>query len=57
MRAPVRVVSPGGVPARGCSAQKPNGPPPVGVPPKNAVQPGIPGDSTPAANPPDPTDI
>ncbi len=32
-------------------AQKVNGAPPVGVPPKAAVQPGIPGDSTPAANP------
>jgi cytochrome c oxidase subunit 2 len=31
--------------------QKPNGPPPVGVPPKNAAQPGVPGSSTPAKNP------
>ncbi len=33
------------------AAQKPNGPPPVGVPPKNAAQPGVPGSSTPAKNP------
>jgi cytochrome c oxidase subunit II len=32
-------------------AQKPNQPPPVGVPPKNAAQPGVPGSSTPAPNP------
>ena len=51
MRAPVRVVSPAAFRAW-LSSQKPNGPPPIGVPPKNAVQPGIPGDSTPAPNPP-----
>ena len=36
------------------AAQKPNGPPPVGVPPKNAAQPGVPGSTTPAKNPPPP---
>jgi cytochrome c oxidase subunit 2 len=33
------------------AAQKPNGPPPIGVPPKNAAQPGVPGSTTPANNP------
>lgn len=33
------------------SSQKPNGPPPVGNPPKAAAQPGVPGSTTPVANP------
>ncbi|MGI8712369.1 MAG: cytochrome c oxidase subunit II [Solirubrobacteraceae bacterium] len=53
MRAGVRVVSPASFHAW-MSAQKTNGSPPIGVPPKAAVQPGVPGDSTPAANPPSP---
>jgi cytochrome c oxidase subunit 2 len=33
------------------AAQKPNEAPPIGVPPKNAAQPGVPGSTTPAKNP------
>lgn len=33
------------------ATQKPNGAPPIGVPPKNAAQPGVPGSTTPAKNP------
>jgi cytochrome c oxidase subunit II len=44
MRATVRVVSPSSF-KTWISQQKVNGPPPVGVPPPNAVQPGIPGGS------------
>jgi cytochrome c oxidase subunit II len=51
MRAGVHVVTPAAFRVW-LIHQKPNGPPPVGVPPKNAIQPGVPGDSTPAANPP-----
>ena len=36
------------------ATQKPNGPPPVGVPPKKAAQPGVPGSTTPYKNPPPP---
>ena len=50
MRATVRVVSDATFNAW-LSSQKPNGTPPVGNPPKNAVQPGVPGDSTPVNNP------
>jgi cytochrome c oxidase subunit 2 len=50
MRARVRVVSPSDF-NKWLSSQKPGGPPPIGVPPKNAVQPGVPGDATPASNP------
>jgi cytochrome c oxidase subunit II len=53
MRAAVRVVSPAAF-RTWMSSQKPNGPPPVGVPPKNAAGPGIPGSATPFANPPPP---
>ena len=42
MRASVRVVTPA-VFQKWLSSQKPNGPPPVGTPPPNAVQPGVPG--------------
>ena len=42
MRAAVRVVTPA-VFEKWLSSQKPNGPPPVGTPPPNAVQPGVPG--------------
>jgi cytochrome c oxidase subunit II len=51
MRAGVHVVTPAAF-KTWLSTQKPNGPPPIGNPPKNAVQPGVPGDSTPAPNPP-----
>jgi len=50
MRAGAYVVSPAAFKAW-LAAQKPNGPPPVGVPPKNAAQPGVPGSSNPAPNP------
>jgi cytochrome c oxidase subunit 2 len=53
MRATVKVVSPTAF-RTWMSSQKPNGPPPVGNPPKNAIQPGVPGDSTPVASPPKP---
>jgi cytochrome c oxidase subunit 2 len=51
MRAGVHVLTPAAF-TKWMSAQKPNGPPPVGNPPKSAVQPGVPGDSTPTPNPP-----
>jgi len=51
MRAGVHVLTPAAF-KTWLSAQKANGPPPIGYPPKNAVQPGVPGDSTPAPNPP-----
>ena len=44
MRATVRVVTPAAF-KTWLSPQKPNGPPPVGTPPANAAQPGIPGAS------------
>ncbi len=50
MRASVKVVTPGAF-QTWIGSQKPNAPPPIGVPPKSAVQPGVPGDSTPAATP------
>jgi len=50
MRAGAYVVSPTAF-KTWLAAQKPNGPPPIGVPPKNAAQPGVPGSSTPAKNP------
>ena len=53
MRATVRVVSPAQFNAW-LRAQKLNGPPPIGNPPKAAVQPGVPGDKTPVKNPPSP---
>jgi cytochrome c oxidase subunit 2 len=48
MRAAVRVVTPA-VFQKWLSSQKPNGPPPVGTPPPNAVQPGVPGAASAAA--------
>jgi cytochrome c oxidase subunit 2 len=42
MRAPVHVVTPATF-KTWLSSQKPNGPPPVGTPPSNAAQPGVPG--------------
>ncbi|HLH67162.1 MAG TPA: cytochrome c oxidase subunit II [Solirubrobacteraceae bacterium] len=53
MRATVRVVSPAAFRAW-LSSQPVNGPPPIGNPPRSAVQPGVPGDSTPVKNPPSP---
>jgi cytochrome c oxidase subunit 2 len=53
MRSAVHVLSPPAFRAW-LSSQTPGGPPPVGVPPANAVQPGVPGSSTPAKNPPSP---
>jgi cytochrome c oxidase subunit 2 len=50
MRSAAVVVSPAAF-KTWLNAQKPNGPPPVGVPPKAAAQPGVPGNKTPAANP------
>jgi cytochrome c oxidase subunit II len=50
MRATVNVVSPTAF-KTWIKSQKPNGPPPIGNPPKNAVQPGVPGDATPAPTP------
>jgi cytochrome c oxidase subunit II len=50
MRSTVNVVSPTAF-QKWMSSQKPNGPPPIGNPPKDAVQPGVPGDATPAPNP------
>jgi cytochrome c oxidase subunit 2 len=50
MRAAVNVVSPTAF-KTWLSAQKPNGPPPIGFPPADAAQPGVPGDATPAPNP------
>jgi cytochrome c oxidase subunit II len=50
MRAGAYVVSPTAFKAW-LAAQKPNGPPPIGVPPKNAAQPGVPGSTNPAPNP------
>src|SRR6185437_11482332 len=49
MRAAVRVVTPA-VFQKCLSTQKPNGPPPVGTPPPNAVQPGVPGAASAAAS-------
>ena len=49
MRAAVRVVTPA-VFEKWLSSQKPNGPPPVGTPPPNAVQPGVPGAASAAAS-------
>ena len=54
MRATVRVVSPAAFKAW-LAAQKPNGTPPIGIPPTNAAQPGVPGDSTPVNNPKPPS--
>jgi cytochrome c oxidase subunit 2 len=42
MRAAVHVVAPSGF-QTWLSAQKPNAPPPIGAPPSNAAQPGVPG--------------
>lgn len=50
MRAEVEVVTPAKYQAW-LSSQKPNGTPPIGVPPAFAVQPGVPGDSTPSTPP------
>lgn len=50
MRATVNVVKPTTF-RTWISAQKLGGVPPIGVPPKSAVQPGVPGDATPAGNP------
>ena len=49
MRAPVRVVTPAAF-ATWLKSQKPNGPPPVGVPPPNAAESGEPGAASGAAN-------
>ncbi|HEV7176025.1 MAG TPA: cytochrome c oxidase subunit II [Solirubrobacteraceae bacterium] len=49
MRAAVRVVSPETF-QKWLSSQKPNGPPPVGTPPPNAAQPGVPGAASAAAS-------
>src|SRR6201989_2440627 len=49
MRAAVRVVSPATF-QKWLSSQKPNGPPPVGTPPPNAAQPGVPGAARAAAS-------
>ena len=51
MRATVHVVTPAAF-QTWISTQKPNGPPPIGNPPENAVQPGVPGDSTPSPRSP-----
>jgi len=51
MRAPVRVVTPAAFQAW-LSSQPLNGKPPIGVPPSNAVAPGVPGSATPAPAPP-----
>jgi cytochrome c oxidase subunit II len=51
MRAPVRVVTPAAF-KTWLIHQKPNGPPPVGNPPANSIQPGVPGDATPTPNAP-----
>ena len=48
MRAAVRVVTPA-VFEKWLGSQKPNGPPPVGTPPPNAAQPGVPGAASAAA--------
>ncbi|HET7051509.1 MAG TPA: cytochrome c oxidase subunit II [Solirubrobacteraceae bacterium] len=48
MRAAVRVVTPAAF-QKWLSSQKPNGPPPIGTPPPNAVQPGVPGAASAAA--------
>jgi cytochrome c oxidase subunit II len=53
MRAGAYVVSPAAF-KTWLATQKPNGPPPIGVPPKNAAQPGVPGSTTPYPNPPPP---
>jgi cytochrome c oxidase subunit 2 len=50
MRAQVRVVTPA-VFQKWLTAQKPNGPPPVGTPPSNAAQPGVPGAASAASTP------
>ncbi|HTX45308.1 MAG TPA: cytochrome c oxidase subunit II [Solirubrobacteraceae bacterium] len=50
MRAEVEVVTPARYQAW-LSSQKLNGTPPIGVPPAFAVQPGVPGDSTPSTPP------
>jgi cytochrome c oxidase subunit 2 len=49
MRAAVRVVTPA-VFEKWLGSQKPNGPPPVGTPPPNAAQPGVPGAASAAAS-------
>jgi cytochrome c oxidase subunit 2 len=49
MRAAVRVVSPETF-HKWLSSQTPNGPPPVGTPPPNAAQPGVPGAASAAAS-------
>jgi cytochrome c oxidase subunit 2 len=51
MRASVHVVSPTAF-KTWMSSQKTGGTPPIGLPPKEAVQPGVPGSLTPVANPP-----
>jgi cytochrome c oxidase subunit II len=51
MRAPVRVVSPAAFQAW-LAHQPLNGKPPIGVPPANAAQPGVPGSLNPAPAPP-----
>ncbi len=48
MRAAVRVVTPAAF-EKWLGSQKPNGPPPVGTPPPNAAQPGVPGAASAAA--------
>jgi cytochrome c oxidase subunit 2 len=50
MRAPVRVVSPAAFKAW-LSSQKPNASPPVGLPPRRAAQPGVPGSQNPYTGP------
>ena len=53
MRATVHVVSPSAF-SSWMSSQGTGTAPPIGVPPKAGVQPGVPGDSNPAKNPPSP---
>ncbi|MGH2913459.1 MAG: cytochrome c oxidase subunit II [Solirubrobacteraceae bacterium] len=53
MRATVHVVSKAAF-ATWLGSQKLNGSPPIGNPPRSAVQPGVPGDKTPVPNPPSP---
>ncbi len=50
MRSAVHVLTPAAF-RTWLSSQKPGGPPPVGLPPVQAAQPGVPGSSTPVANP------
>jgi cytochrome c oxidase subunit II len=50
MRATVRVVTPGAFKSW-LGSQGTSTPPPIGNPPREAIQPGVPGDSTPVPNP------